>query len=51
MAPINLVYVTVKTDKGDKLYLSKQMPIFMEMSQKINDLAFSSVFLFLKKKN
>lgn len=50
MALINLVYETVMTDKGDKLYLSKQMPILMEMSQKINDLAFSSVFLFLKKK-
>lgn len=50
MAPINLVYETVMNNKGDKLYLSKQMPIFMEMPQKINDLAFSSVFLFLKKK-
>lgn len=50
MTPINLVYETVMIDKGDRLNLSKQMPIFMEISQKINDLAFSSVFLFLKKK-
>lgn len=46
----HLIYETVMTDKRDKLYLSKQMPILMKgYLKKINDLAFSSASLFLKR--
>lgn len=53
LAPFNLVYETIKTDNGDKLYLSKHMPILMNrgLKKQINDLAFSSVsFLVPEKK-